>query len=60
MKETAIDPIGQDCYNNLHYVDYEVMNIPRQTEYWLKSAEEDFEVGRNLIEADKPRQGLLL
>jgi HEPN domain-containing protein len=35
-----------------------VTNIPRQTEYWVKSAEEDFEVGRHLIEVDKTRHGL--
>lgn len=33
-------------------------NIPRQTEYWLKSAEEDFEVGSNLIKDGKTRHGL--
>lgn len=33
-------------------------NIPRQTECWLKSAEEDFEVGRHLVKADKTRHGL--
>jgi HEPN domain-containing protein len=34
------------------------MNIPKQIEYWLKTAEEDFEVGRHLVEADKVRHGL--
>ncbi len=34
------------------------MNIPKQTEYWLKTAEEDFGVGRHLIEVDKTRHGL--
>jgi HEPN domain-containing protein len=33
-------------------------NIPKQTEYWLKSAEEDFDVGRSLIETEKTRHGL--
>ncbi len=33
-------------------------NIPKQTEYWLKTAEEDFEVGRHLIKFDKIRHGL--
>ena len=33
-------------------------NIPKQTEYWLKSAEEDFDVGRHLIKAEKTRHGL--
>jgi HEPN domain-containing protein len=35
-----------------------VTNIPKQTGYWLKSAEEDFGVGKQLIEADKTRHGL--
>jgi HEPN domain-containing protein len=54
----TIDPIRRDCYNNLYYGDYELTDIPRQTEYWVKSAEEDFEVGRNLIKGDKTRHGL--
>ena len=33
-------------------------NIPRQTEYWVKSAQEDFDVGRELVKADKSRHGL--
>jgi HEPN domain-containing protein len=33
-------------------------NIPKQTEYWLKSAKEDFDVGRHLIKAEKMRHGL--
>jgi HEPN domain-containing protein len=35
-----------------------MINIPKQTEYWLKTAEEDFEVGRHLIEVNKTRHGL--
>jgi HEPN domain-containing protein len=33
-------------------------NIPKQTEYWCSSAEEDFDVGKNLINAGKIRHGL--
>jgi HEPN domain-containing protein len=33
-------------------------NIPRQTEYWRNSAEEDFDVGKNLINDGKTRHGL--
>jgi HEPN domain-containing protein len=35
-----------------------VTNIPKQTEYWLKNAEEDFEVGSNLVKSGKTRHGL--
>ncbi|HCO93358.1 MAG TPA: hypothetical protein DIU00_05310 [Phycisphaerales bacterium] len=35
-----------------------MMNIPKQTEYWVRNAEEDFEVGSNLIKAGKARHGL--
>jgi HEPN domain-containing protein len=35
-----------------------MMNIPKQTEYWVRNAEEDFEVGSNLIKAGKTRHGL--
>lgn len=34
------------------------MNILKQTEYWVRNAEEDFEVGSNLIKAGKTRHGL--
>lgn len=34
------------------------MNIPKQTEYWIESAEEDFEVGSNLVKTGKTRHGL--
>jgi HEPN domain-containing protein len=33
-------------------------DIPKQIEYWVKTAEEDFEVGKNLVLADKTRHGL--
>lgn len=33
-------------------------NIPKQTDYWLKTAEEDFGVGSHLIKAGKIRHGL--
>ena len=33
-------------------------NIPKQIEYWVRTAEEDFEVGSNLIKAGKTRHGL--
>jgi len=33
-------------------------NIPKQIEYWVRTAEEDFEVGSDLIRADKNRHGL--
>jgi len=33
-------------------------NIPKQIEYWVKTADEDFEVGSNLIQAGKTRHGL--
>lgn len=33
-------------------------NISRQTEFWLKSADEDFDAGRHLVEAAKYRHGL--
>ena len=33
-------------------------NIPKQTEYWVKTAEEDFEVGSHLIKTGKIRHGL--
>jgi HEPN domain-containing protein len=35
-----------------------VTDIPKQTEYWLKSAEEDIEVGRNLVKSGKIRHGM--
>jgi HEPN domain-containing protein len=35
-----------------------MMNIPKQTEYWVRNAKEDFEVGSNLIKAGKTRHGL--
>ena len=35
-----------------------MLNIPKQIEYWVKNAEEDFEVGSNLIQAGKTRHGL--
>ena len=35
-----------------------MINIPKQIEYWVKSAEEDFEVGSNLINTGKTRHGL--
>ena len=35
-----------------------MMNILKQTEYWVRNAEEDFEVGSNLIKAGKTRHGL--
>jgi HEPN domain-containing protein len=33
-------------------------NIPKQIEYWVRIAEEDFEVGSNLVKAGKTRHGL--
>jgi HEPN domain-containing protein len=33
-------------------------DIPKQIDYWLKSAEQDFEVGKYLVGADKTRHGL--
>ncbi len=33
-------------------------NIPKQIEYWVRTADEDFEVGSNLIKAGKTRHGL--
>ena len=41
------------CYGNL-----DVLNIPKQIEYWVRTAEEDFEVGSGLIHAGKTRHGL--
>lgn len=35
-----------------------MLNIPKQIEYWVKTAEEDFEVGSNLVETGKIRHGL--
>ena len=35
-----------------------MLNIPKQIEYWVRSAEEDFEVGSNLIEAGRTRHGM--
>ena len=35
-----------------------MLNIPKQIEYWVRSAEEDFEVGSNLIKAGKIRHGM--
>jgi len=35
-----------------------MLNIPKQIEYWVKTAEEDFEVGSNLIKINKTRHGL--
>ncbi len=35
-----------------------MINIPKQIEYWVRTAEEDFEVGSNLVEAGKIRHGL--
>jgi HEPN domain-containing protein len=35
-----------------------MLNIPKQIEYWVKNAEEDFEVGTSLIKAGKTRHGL--
>ena len=35
-----------------------MLNIPKQIEYWVRTAEEDFEVGSNLIRVDKARHGL--
>lgn len=35
-----------------------MLNIPKQIEYWVRTAEEDFEVGSNLIKAGKTRHGL--
>jgi len=35
-----------------------VTDIARQTQYWVKSAEEDFEVGRHLVKTGKTRHGL--
>jgi HEPN domain-containing protein len=35
-----------------------VTDIARQTQYWVKSAEEDFEVGGQLVKAGKTRHGL--
>lgn len=33
-------------------------DIPKQTEYWIRSAKEDFEVGSNLVKDGKTRHGL--
>lgn len=33
-------------------------DIPKQIEYWVRTSEEDFEVGKNLVLADKTRHGL--
>jgi HEPN domain-containing protein len=33
-------------------------NIPKQIEYWVRTAEEDFEVGSNLVKAGKTRHGM--
>jgi HEPN domain-containing protein len=33
-------------------------DIPKQINYWVKSGEEDFEVGKNLVLTDKTRHGL--
>jgi HEPN domain-containing protein len=35
-----------------------VTDIPKQTEYWIRSAKEDFEVGSNLVKDGKTRHGL--
>ncbi|MEJ2705764.1 MAG: HEPN domain-containing protein [Sedimentisphaerales bacterium] len=35
-----------------------MLNVPKQVEYWVGTAEEDFEVGSNLIKANKTRHGL--
>jgi len=35
-----------------------VADLPGQVEYWLNIAEEDWEVGRQLIDGDKTRHGL--
>ncbi|OHB60266.1 MAG: hypothetical protein A2167_02215 [Planctomycetes bacterium RBG_13_46_10] len=35
-----------------------MLNIPKQIEYWVRSAEEDFEVGSNLIKAGRTRHGM--
>jgi len=33
-------------------------NIPKQIEYWVRTSEEDFEVGSNLINSGKTRHGM--
>ncbi len=33
-------------------------DIPKQIEYWVKTAEEDFDVGRHLVNDNKTRHGL--
>ena len=33
-------------------------DIPKQVEYWVKSAEQDFDAGGYLIQAEKTRHGL--
>lgn len=38
--------------------EYEMTNIPKQTEFWIQSAQEDFEVGSSLINSGKIRHGL--
>lgn len=35
-----------------------MLNIPKQIEYWVRIAEEDFEVGGSLIKAGKIRHGM--
>jgi len=35
-----------------------VLNIPKQVEYWVRTAEEDFEVGSGLVQAGKTLHGL--
>jgi HEPN domain-containing protein len=33
-------------------------DIPKQIDYWINSAEQDFEVGKQLVESGKIRHGL--
>jgi len=35
-------------------------DIPKQIEYWVRTGEEDFEVGKNLVLTGKTRHGLFL
>ena len=35
-----------------------MLNVPKQVEYWVGTAEEDFEVRSNLIKANRTRHGL--
>jgi hypothetical protein len=36
----------------------EMTDIPKQIDYWIRSAEQDFEVGKYLVGAGKTRHGL--